>query len=59
MFLSELYNHEAGYTGDYEEALDALGYTLEEVAADKRLSRGLMKAWERIMKKERRKHEKG
>lgn len=59
MFLSELYNHEAGYTGDYEEALDALGYTLEEVAADERLSRGLMKAWERIMKKERRKHEKG
>lgn len=57
MFLSELYNHEAGYTGDYEETLDALGYTLEEVSADERLARGLMKAWETIIEEERRKHE--
>lgn len=57
MFLSELYNHEAGYTGDYEEALDALGYTLEEVSADEKLARGLMKAWETIIEEERRKHE--
>lgn len=44
MFLTELDNHEYGYTMDTEEALDALGYTAEEVLADPRLKRGIEKA---------------
>ncbi len=44
MFLCELNNHEFGYTGDTEGALDALGYTAEEVLGDPRLKRGIEKA---------------
>ena len=44
MFLYELDNHEYGYTGDTEEALDALGYTADEVLGDPRLKRGIEKA---------------
>ena len=44
MFLYELDNHEYGYTMDTEEALDALGYTAEEVLGDPRLKRGIEKA---------------
>ena len=44
MFLCELDNHEYGYTGDTEEALDALGYTADEVLGDPRLKRGIEKA---------------
>lgn len=44
MFLCELDNHEYGYTGDTEEALDALGYTAKEVLGDPRLKRGIEKA---------------
>ena len=49
MFLNELADHEYGYTGEYEDTLDAMGYTREEVQADKRLLHGLEKAAQKIM----------
>lgn len=49
MFLNELADHEYGYTGEYEDTLDAVGYTWEEVQADKRLLHGLEKAAQKIM----------
>lgn len=52
MFLYELRNHEYGYTGDYEDTLDALGYTMEQVQADERLKHGLEKAANLIMRGE-------
>ena len=44
MFLYELDNHEYSYTGDMSDALDALGYTADEVLGDPRLKRGIEKA---------------
>ncbi|MBE6954494.1 MAG: hypothetical protein E7449_01105 [Ruminococcaceae bacterium] len=44
MFLYELWNHEYGYTLTYEDTLDALGYTQEDIEADPRLEHGLKKA---------------
>ena len=44
MFLAELQNHEYSYTGDVEETLDELGYTMKDVYADSRLLHGLKKA---------------
>jgi hypothetical protein len=44
MFYAELADHEYGYTGDYEEALETLGYTEEQIEADSRLKHGLEKA---------------
>lgn len=52
MFYCELVNHEYGYTGQAEEALDALGYTLEQVQADQRLCRGFEWACKIIMKED-------
>lgn len=52
MFLTELNNHEFGYTRDTEETLDALGYTAEEVLGDPRLKRGIEKAVTEICGKE-------
>lgn len=52
MFLYELDNHEYGYTGELEETLDALGYTVEDINADKRLLRGLNRAAKEIMGRE-------
>ncbi len=49
MFLSELSDHGYGYTGDLEETLDALGYTWEEVCADKRLHHGLKIAIKKLL----------
>ena len=49
MFLCEMENHEYGYTGDLDETLDVLGYTLDEILADGRLSRGLAKTHMEIM----------
>lgn len=49
MWLVELDNHEYSYTMDCEEALDALGYTVDEVMENPALKRGLEKAVEEIM----------
>ena len=49
MFLYELNNHEYGYTGDSEETLDALDYTMEQVQADARLLHGFEKARKKIL----------
>jgi len=45
MFLYELSNHEYSYTG----ALDVLGYTWDEVCADKRLHHGFEKASKKLL----------
>ena len=52
MFRYELANHEYGYTGFVDETLEYLGYTMEDIQADKRLLHGLQKAATDIMKKE-------
>lgn len=44
MFDDELANHEYGYTRDCGPAFDALGLTVEEIRADKRLMHALNKA---------------
>lgn len=49
MFSYELANHEFGYTGEFDETLEALDYTLEQVKADKRLLHGLEKAAKEII----------
>lgn len=52
MFKYELDNHEYGYTGDFEDTLDSLGLTWEEVAASPRLLKALDKAPAEIRKRE-------
>ena len=52
MFLYELDNHEYGYTGDTTDALEALGFTAQEVVDDPRLNRGICKAHQVIMGRE-------
>ena len=52
MFLYELDNHEYSYTGDTEDALDALGYTAAEVVGNPRLKRGIEKAITEITRRE-------
>lgn len=52
MFLYELRNHEYGYTGSTEDALEALGYTVEDLEKDKRLAVGLKKACRKIREAE-------
>lgn len=44
MFAYELANHEYGYTGEIEPALDALGLTIDEINASESLLYGLNKA---------------
>jgi len=44
MFVSELFNHEYGYTEDLTDTLDALGLDLAEVDSSPALSHGLAKA---------------
>lgn len=44
MFYNELLNHEYGYTGELDEALDALNLTLEEIQKNAVLKHGLEKA---------------
>lgn len=52
MFLYELDNHEYGYTGELEDTLDAIGYTLNEVNANKALNAGMLKAVREIQDRE-------
>ena len=53
MFISELDNHEYGYTGDVTEALDALGYDFDEdIATDDFLLEQLYRAEQEIMNRE-------
>ena len=47
MFDYELSNHEYNYTGDPSDAIEALGLTYEEIAADSRLHHGFQKACKR------------
>lgn len=49
MFLAELADREYDYTEDADETLEALGYTWEQVTADKRLLHGLEMAQKRIL----------
>lgn len=51
MFLYELDNHEFSYTWDMEPALDALGLTMEQVAADAKLLNGLHLARRKIRRR--------
>lgn len=48
MFLAELNAHEYGYTCDYEDTLDALGYSYEDLENDPRLKHGIEKAAAKI-----------
>lgn len=50
MFLYELGNHEYCITYDLEDTLDAVGLTVDEINADKRLLRGLEKALSQYLK---------
>ena len=50
--LYELINHEYGYTFDEEDAMAALGLTLEEVANSELLSRALKRAKEECLESE-------
>lgn len=52
MFLTELKNCEYGYTGETGDALNAAGFTQEEVEADPRLKHGLQKAMDKIQGEE-------
>ena len=49
MFYSELANHEYGYTGRADDALDALGVSWEDLAASPMLREAFEKARETIL----------
>ena len=44
MFHYELANHEYGYTGEYEDTLDALGYTWDDINKSEALKHALRTA---------------
>ncbi len=48
MFYEELANHEFGFTGDLEPALDALNLTVDEINESKQLLNGLNRAIKRF-----------
>ncbi len=48
MFYEELANHEFGFTGDLEPALDALNLTVDEINESKQLLKGLNRAIKRF-----------
>ena len=52
MFLYELENHEFRYTGTAEDALDSLGLSYDDVAANPRLAHGLDLAEQEIMEQQ-------
>jgi hypothetical protein len=55
-FVYELNNHEYEYTDDVEDAINALGFSLDDIAKDERLFNNLCKARSQI-REWRRKHE--
>lgn len=52
MFLYELENHEYSYTGTAEDALDSLGLSYDDVAANPRLAHGLELAEKEILEQQ-------
>ena len=52
MFLYELENHEFSYTGTAEDALDSLGLSYDDVAANPRLAHGLDLAEQEILEQQ-------
>jgi hypothetical protein len=52
MFVSELENHEYGYTYELDETLDALELTREQISKSPTLSHGLELARKEVLKKE-------
>ena len=52
MFLYELDNHEYGYTGEFEDTLDCLGLTWEELKASPVMLKALDKASTEIRERE-------
>lgn len=52
MFVSELENHEYGYTYELDDTLDALELTREQIASSPSLSHGLELARKEILDKE-------
>ena len=50
MFRCELANHEYSYTGSDADALDALGYTPDDIAASEVLSEALRTAKEDVLR---------
>lgn len=49
MFVYELFNHEYGYTGDAEDAVNRCGYELEEVYLNSTMKHALEKACKYVM----------
>ena len=52
MFVSELENHEYGYTYELDDTLDALELTREQIANSPNLKHGLDLAKKEVLKKE-------
>ena len=49
MFYTELNNHEFGYTGEYDDTLEALGYTEEDLNGNPALREGFDYAIAKIL----------
>lgn len=49
MFLTELVNHEYGYTVTYGDTLEHLGYSMADIESNSRLKHGLEKAAKKIL----------
>lgn len=52
MFKTQLKNYEYGYTLEVDDAIERLGYTLDEIDRDSRLKNGLELAKKEILKEE-------
>lgn len=52
MFYCEFCNNEYGYTGNVQDTLDVLGYTVADIEKDSRLKKGFYKAKKQIMNDE-------
>lgn len=48
MFLTELVNHEYGYTRAFGDTLEYLGFSMADIEADPRLTHGLVAAVKKI-----------